>query len=208
MKDLYKEIGVGRKASKDAIRKAYRRKSKVKHPDAGGKSEDFALLRLAHDVLTDDERRERYDATGEFGGKPLDNGFADAVNVIAGALEEVIQKIEQKGADPVSYNIVSDMRTLVGARLDDVQRARSAGKEKIRKVERLLGRFRTKGDNFFEGILKQKIGVIQQSVAQLDRQEIPMKRALEMLKESSFQYDANISTSAYSLQDYLTMAMR
>lgn len=49
----------------ELIQSAYRKLSKKKHPDVkGGSAEAFAELKLAYDILSDPERRKRYDTTG------------------------------------------------------------------------------------------------------------------------------------------------
>ena len=65
MIDLYKLLGIKRGATRDEVRKAYRRKAKTSHPDSGGSVEQFGVLATAHEVLSDARRREKYDATGE-----------------------------------------------------------------------------------------------------------------------------------------------
>ena len=47
-------LGVGRDASADEIRTAYRRAAKRAHPDRGGSSEAFQRVRMAADVLLAD----------------------------------------------------------------------------------------------------------------------------------------------------------
>ncbi|KIJ21013.1 hypothetical protein PAXINDRAFT_165811 [Paxillus involutus ATCC 200175] len=60
-KDYYKILGVPRDCSEADIKKAYRRESLKHHPDKGGDEEKFKLLVEAHAVLSDPQRRERYD---------------------------------------------------------------------------------------------------------------------------------------------------
>ncbi|MBI4910407.1 MAG: J domain-containing protein [Acidobacteria bacterium] len=66
--DHYETLGIGREASTDDVRKAYRRLARKFHPDLnpGDKaSEDkFKKLQEAYDVLSDDKKRKMYDQFG------------------------------------------------------------------------------------------------------------------------------------------------
>src|SRR6478609_6540589 len=70
--ELYKTLGVSKKASEDEIKKAYRKLARKYHPDRnpGDKEaeEKFKEISAAHDVLADPEKRKEYDAGGMFGG--------------------------------------------------------------------------------------------------------------------------------------------
>src|SRR5437588_2395515 len=70
--DYYKILGVGKNASDEEIKKAYRRLARKYHPDrnSGDKraEERFKEISQAHDVLSDPEKRKAYDrGTGPFG---------------------------------------------------------------------------------------------------------------------------------------------
>ncbi|KIY51902.1 protein prenylyltransferase [Fistulina hepatica ATCC 64428] len=60
-KDYYKILGIPRDCSAAEIKKAYRLQSLKHHPDKGGDEEQFKLVVEAHAVLSDPERRQRYD---------------------------------------------------------------------------------------------------------------------------------------------------
>jgi DnaJ family protein A protein 2 len=73
MSSLYERLGVGREASTEEIRRAYKDLAKQKHPDKGGDPEEFKQIQEAHEVLCDENRRRMYDVTGsteEGGGGP------------------------------------------------------------------------------------------------------------------------------------------
>lgn len=73
--DYYAVLGVGREASGDDIKKAYRRLARQWHPDVNSAPEaqsKFAEVSEAYEVLSDPEKRERYD----LGGDPFGNGNA------------------------------------------------------------------------------------------------------------------------------------
>lgn len=65
-KDLYKELGVKKSASKEEIRAAYRKLAKDNHPDlhpGDTKAEDkFKSVSAAYGILGDEDKRKRYDA--------------------------------------------------------------------------------------------------------------------------------------------------
>jgi DnaJ-class molecular chaperone len=65
MEDPYQTLGVQRDASEEAIRKAYRKLAKRHHPDLNpGKpaaAEKFKAINAAHDLLSDSEKRARFD---------------------------------------------------------------------------------------------------------------------------------------------------
>lgn len=61
----YETLGVPPDATAEDIKKAYRRRSSKAHPDKGGNTELMAAVNQANDVLSDAERRQRYDETGD-----------------------------------------------------------------------------------------------------------------------------------------------
>jgi molecular chaperone DnaJ len=71
-RDYYEVLGVDKNASKDDIKKAYRKLAKKHHPDVNkedpkGAEEKFKELSEAYEVLMDDDKRARYDRFGHEG---------------------------------------------------------------------------------------------------------------------------------------------
>ncbi len=65
--DFYELLGVGRNASQEEIKQAYRDKATEYHPDVSddpNAEEKFKQLQKAKEVLTDDEKRQAYDQLG------------------------------------------------------------------------------------------------------------------------------------------------
>lgn len=78
-KDFYKVLGVDKSASKDEIRKAYRKLAREHHPDAnrGDKraEERFKDISEAYSVLSDESKRAEYDRVREMVGAGGFRGF-------------------------------------------------------------------------------------------------------------------------------------
>src|SRR5687768_3938611 len=67
--DYYRTLGVDKKASQDEIKKAYRKLARQYHPDTNkepGAEERFKQISEAYDVLSDSEKRKKYDRGGLF----------------------------------------------------------------------------------------------------------------------------------------------
>jgi len=106
-KDYYKILGVERNASKEEIKRAYRKLALKTHPDrnpGNSKAEErFKEINEAYQVLSDADKRARYDQLGDSyfqwqqGGAPAD-GFnwedwfttSPQGNVRVGGLEDIL----------------------------------------------------------------------------------------------------------------------
>lgn len=70
-KDFYEILGVSEKADQDEIRKAYRKLAKQFHPDANAgddaAAERFKEIGEAYSVLSNEEKRKKYDQMRKFG---------------------------------------------------------------------------------------------------------------------------------------------
>lgn len=67
-RDYYEVLGVGKDASADEIKKAFRRKAVEHHPDkTGGDDSGFKEVNEAYEVLKDSSKRQRYDQFGHAG---------------------------------------------------------------------------------------------------------------------------------------------
>jgi len=82
-KDYYQTLGVGKDASQDEIKKAYRKLARKFHPDVNpddpNAEEKFKEINEAYQVLSDDDKRKKYDRFGSqwkqyqrTGGRPED----------------------------------------------------------------------------------------------------------------------------------------
>jgi molecular chaperone DnaJ len=74
-RDYYEVLGLGKNASKDEIKKAYRKLSKQYHPDINKEADaadKFKEIKEAYETLSDDQKKAHYD---QFGHTDPNQGF-------------------------------------------------------------------------------------------------------------------------------------
>ena len=81
-RDYYEILGIGKEASADEIKKAFRKAAIQYHPDKeGGDEAKFKEVNEAYEVLKDPSKRQRYD---QFGHAGVGNGGAAGGNPFGG----------------------------------------------------------------------------------------------------------------------------
>ncbi len=132
-KDYYKILGVNRKASADDIRKVYRKLAMQHHPDKNPgdkKAEDkFKEINEAYQVLSDDQKRARYDQLGSAysnfrtsGGRPGDFQWDDWFQQNAGQRGNVDDMFNGGG----SAGFSDFFRTIFGEAMRSSARSQAA----------------------------------------------------------------------------------
>jgi molecular chaperone DnaJ len=90
-RDYYEVLGVAKGASTEEIKKAYRGLAKKYHPDMnpGDKEAEakFKEVNEAYDVLSDDEKRKKYDQFGHAAFDPASGGFGGGFGGFDGSFD-------------------------------------------------------------------------------------------------------------------------
>jgi molecular chaperone DnaJ len=82
-RDLYEILGVPRDATQEEIKRAYRRLARQYHPDVNRShdaEERFKEIAAAYEILSDPDKRARYDRYGQ-GPGPMDFPFGDVADI-------------------------------------------------------------------------------------------------------------------------------
>ena len=92
-KDYYEILGVDRDASQKDIKKAYRKLAKKYHPDMNKDdpetSDKFKEISEAYEILSDPDKRERYDRYGHSGINDNDFNFDDFAQGGFGGFDDI-----------------------------------------------------------------------------------------------------------------------
>src|SRR5210317_2161860 len=79
-RDYYEILGVGKSASDDEIKKAYRKLAMQYHPDRNPDDkkaeEQFKVVGEAYAILSDPQKRAEYDRYGKSGARGSAGGFS------------------------------------------------------------------------------------------------------------------------------------
>lgn len=202
--DPYAILGLPKDASPEDVRKAYREKAKDSHPDTGGNAKEFAIVKLAHDVLSDPDRRRKFDETGEINETEPNTIDAQAMSLLAGAINGIIDG--QHGQDPMTVDWV---KVISGNLKDEIKAGEQKRKDlegQLKKCEKVASKFKRKKKsepNMVTLLMQQRIDHIKAMFKEIDKQISVFKRAIEMIEDYTFDADKPPETTrAYFPPNY------
>ena len=198
MTDLYAVLGVPRDADRATIRRAYWRHARRAHPDGGGSPEAFALIKTAHDILTDEARRRRYDETGELGELTVDTRRAQLMEMLSVGLDLAMLKLSQHARVPKSLDMVHLTREALRERRQEWINQRHEFEKTAELSRDLLGRFEAaSGENLMETVVERRIAICQTQIDAFDTRIKLADDALELLTGMSFRADHEAEPSPH-----------
>jgi curved DNA-binding protein CbpA len=193
--DLYKILGLKRTAAPKDIHKAYRKKAKAAHPDTGGSVEAFNELVTAYSVLSDAERRTKYDETGEIDPPRPDNFDGGAIEIIAEKLGLVIHAEHDLATMDVGGLIEQAIRDDIDARKQSVAHQKRAG-ERLAKLRARTKR-KAQGDgNLVARVLDWHELAIKNHIKKHEESIRFLERALVILQDYSFADETVVAAQA------------
>lgn len=134
-RDYYEVLGISKDASESEVKKAYRKLAMKYHPDVNkepGAEEKFKEINEANEVLSDSEKRARYDRFGHQGvngqggfGGGFNGGFGGFEDIFNGGFGSIFEEFfgggnpnrPRKGQDVVSQVLISLEEAFYGKKI-------------------------------------------------------------------------------------------
>lgn len=131
-RDYYDVLGIDKNATKQEIKKAYRKLARKYHPDVSKEEnaeEKFKEVKEAYEVLNDDQKRAQYDQFGHAGAQGFDGfggaqdfgGFGDIFDMFfGGGARRRDPNAPQQGAD-IQYTITLEFEEAIFGKETEIQ---------------------------------------------------------------------------------------
>ncbi len=185
----YEVLQVDHKATDQQIKASYRKLSKAHHPDKeGGTKAGFEKVKLAFDVLSSPERRERYDKTGRTDQSPVTPQRVEMF--IEQTMRTVIDARRPDGSsdDPCWDNIRDKILLSIEASRVPLRNQRFEAQRKLERAVRMIERFKPLQDfdPVGDALRKEKTRLENEVKVAEDAMELSLEAA-RVLK--TYQYD-------------------
>lgn len=194
--DPYQVLGVARTATADEIRTRYLALAKQHHPDAGGSEEIFAAISAANDILSDPEKRERFDQTGR-----VDDAEAKAHITALAFIAQMVMNILQSDQPVHPKHAITSMRQLATRNIVEAQKAAAVHRRSLTRAEEMAGQFRRTDDgpNILAEVIKAQIDQSLNLIEIAENAERAFECAAEILAQHDSIFDLPPAPTVYHL---------
>lgn len=188
MKNLYDVLAIAKDATAEQIKKAYRKLAMKHHPDKGGDELQFKELSKAYSVLSDEDKRKRYDETGQVEEE------RDPFNEI---LASFISDL-QDNVDSLNTDIIDIAKKKIKKEIKEINLARIQTENKIKYLNFFLKRIKKDTEsNVFNLVTKSKI-------EQLKSKLEAITKSMDILKRMQDVFNGDIEYDFESPDEYIS----
>lgn len=173
----YDTLNLASTATQEEIKVAYRRAAQQAHPDKGGSVDDMAAVNKAYEVLSDPERRAKYDATGQDSDANSDHQRAQM------ALAQILTAAIAAGArDPVRH-----ARSILDNQHKEASLHKVRVEKELQKIRGVEGKVRAKeGENMFDALVRNLLDRQAEAAGQIDEAFQHIARVQALLDNYEF----------------------
>lgn len=160
----YDILGISPSATLEEITLKYKSLAQKHHPDKGGDEEVFKQIKLAYEILSDPERRQRYDSTGE---------VKEAIPIMQEALDQICRiflglvPTVAPEHDNIIVKLKIEIRNLRSLVASDIKKAN----EFAIKLEKIIKRIKRKkdGENIIKSFAESQLQNVQRDLVMFQR---------------------------------------
>lgn len=192
-KCLYRVLGIRPNSSAETIKKAFRRKAMKFHPDRNvgddAAAAEYLEIQKAYDILSDPERRAKYDATGDTSHTiPREN--SELMGILHPTLMETITTIAPFERIE-SLDLVKRMITKVQNRISQIEDVHKQILVRQKLLNKVIGRITTEGEeNLLDSMVKNELDGLEIPLANIKADLDKHTRAINFLKQCKYRMDA------------------
>lgn len=188
MDELYEVLGVSKNATSKEIKKAYKDKSKIHHPDKeSGNEELFKKIQEAYAILIDPLSRKMYDITGDVKETSFDKGMQ---NLFDSYIIPELIKLEKNSFERV--DIIKLIDALIFDKVYELKDKIHKNKEVKNRLELILFRKRKKNTESEDILAKVFEPHIKQSEMSVLMFEAELE-CVEKIRELVSEYEYNMA---------------
>jgi curved DNA-binding protein CbpA len=185
---LYQDLDVPQDSDAAAIKRAHRKAVRSHHPDKGGDRDQFEKIQHAYMILSNPERREKYDKTGSE-EDTINNDLSASVSIIMCAFD---QALTHHARDLWTHDLIAETRTLLKhavAQLVAQNKTHDANRKQLEKLIRRI-KFKGKGENYISNALRQRLQNLDEVQATCNREKAQFEKAIVFLDDYGFEFDS------------------
>lgn len=192
----YRTLGIKKSATADEIRIAHRRAVMRHHPDRGGDREKFEAAQKAYEILSDPERRARYDRNGDTSDPAAGRAISEVVSFIAPILFRIIEQLADRSVVASATDLHSHVADGVDQVIKGMKEEIALLRMQVGFLYKGIGRFKAKSGEqcVLDGVMKSRLSEIEAQVARLDGDIARAIRAKEFLAECTYEHERSIGS--------------
>lgn len=173
-KKLYEDLGVEKDATQEQIKKAYRKKARKMHPDKGGDKKEFQVIAKAFAILSNEEKRKRYDL-----GEDIDK---DPLAVAQGFIKSEFVKACLEASD----NPVKDMKKVLALQVKTFKHEIKGHNDVIKRLRVYFDKILNDDKKLLSSALESKIKEAEEITSRMKSHLIDLELAVELAKNFDY----------------------
>ena len=172
-----------------AIKRAYKKKAKQTHPDAGGKPGEFNKVHRAYLVLSDPIRRAKYDQTGDI---PEITPETAPLNLLVQFFVTIVaMHLAGNGQDPSKVDLIKVAREQFRKDILDAENNQVKLRRQMKVWQDIAKRFKSKKPaDVLVRSLEAQVKPLEDQLRLFDEQIQIRKDATKLLDGYRFEFDA------------------